>query len=97
MNMFGGQQPAGPSAVDMAKLQMDDMADMFTKMNRACFQKCVQNLKEGDLQVGEMTCVDRCVGKFMEARERMYESFQKQSEAQQQQQQAIANAMQSMG
>eukprot|EP00636_Phaeomonas_parva_P002341 CAMPEP_0118859074 /NCGR_PEP_ID=MMETSP1163-20130328/5476_1 /TAXON_ID=124430 /ORGANISM="Phaeomonas parva, Strain CCMP2877" /LENGTH=99 /DNA_ID=CAMNT_0006792607 /DNA_START=166 /DNA_END=465 /DNA_ORIENTATION=- len=96
MNMFGGSEPSGPSPVDLAKAEMDDLNEMFTRMNKACFQKCIQKVKEGDLQVGEMTCIDRCVGKFMEARVRVQEQFQKQSEAlqaQQESQQQIAAAM----
>eukprot|EP00968_Pinguiococcus_pyrenoidosus_P005586 scaffold362_cov246-Pinguiococcus_pyrenoidosus.AAC.11 len=59
MNMFGGG-PGGPSQLDLAKTQLDDLSEMFARMNKACFRKCVLATKEGDLQVGEMTCIDRC-------------------------------------
>ena len=34
-------------------------------MTEQCFRKCVAMYKEPDLSVGEATCVDRCVHKYM--------------------------------
>ena len=45
---------------------------------------------DGDLAVGEMACVDRCVGKYMQAQERVGQvlnNFEQQMKAQE-----IANA-----
>lgn len=37
-----------------------------------CFQKCVLKMSgDSDLNVGEMTCVDRCVSKYMEAQDKV--------------------------
>lgn len=38
-------------------------------MAKMCSKKCVTKYSDGDLAVGEMTCVDRCVGKYMHAQE----------------------------
>ena len=47
------------------------MTEMFNKMSASCWKKCVVTQKEGELSVGEMSCVDRCVGKYMQAQEKV--------------------------
>jgi hypothetical protein len=57
MNMlFGDGQP---SRLEQAKLEVKMMNDMFTRMNATCFKKCAIKFHENDLNVGEMTCIDR--------------------------------------
>ena len=41
-------------------------------MIQVCNKKCVVKFNEPDLQVGEMACVDRCVGKYMQAQDKVF-------------------------
>ena len=52
---------------------------MFNRMVDLCFQKCVDSraYKDGELDVGEMSCTDRCIGKYLEASIRVGERLQK--------------------
>ena len=59
-------------------------------MSQTCAKKCIVRYTDGDLAVGEMACVDRCVGKYMQAQERVGQvlnNFEQQMKAQE-----IANA-----
>lgn len=45
---------------------------LFTfRLNESCARKCIIKYTDGDLAVGEMACVDRCVGKYMQAQEKV--------------------------
>jgi import inner membrane translocase subunit TIM10 len=53
-------------------MEAEILTDLFTKMSTMCHKKCVvRNIGEGDLSVGEMACTDRCVGKYMQAQEKI--------------------------
>jgi import inner membrane translocase subunit TIM10 len=57
-------------------------------MSATCFKKCVAKYKEGDLQVGEMSCVDRCVGKYSQCHDeigKILQAFEQQAKLQQKQ------------
>ena len=56
--------------------QAEAMTEYFNRMIHSCNKKCVVKFNEPDLQVGEMSCVDRCVGKYMQAQERVAEVLQ---------------------
>ncbi|KAH1263935.1 Mitochondrial import inner membrane translocase subunit TIM10 [Glycine max] len=60
-----------PSAFDkeqifgMAEKEMEYRVELFNKMTQTCFNKCVDNrYKESELNMGENSCIDRCVSKY---------------------------------
>jgi import inner membrane translocase subunit TIM10 len=52
-------------AYDMANHEMEYRVDLFNRMTATCFSKCMdKKYREGDLNVGENSCVDRCSAKY---------------------------------
>lgn len=41
-----------------------------------CSKKCVTKFHDQELAIGEMTCVDRCVGKYLSAQAKVGEVLQ---------------------
>lgn len=58
-------------------------------MTEQCFRKCVAMYKEPELSVGEATCVDRCVHKYMTSHSKVQEILSKHAQAAAQQQQEM--------
>ena len=85
-------QQVGPDPVKAAMLELECYTDLYNKMSDMCFQKCMSHMKDGDLNVGEMSCVDRCVGKYMEAHDVVGKKLQQANE----QAQALAATQQGM-
>ncbi|GAU17289.1 hypothetical protein TSUD_110060, partial [Trifolium subterraneum] len=49
----------------MAEKEMEYRVELFNKMTQSCFNKCVDNkYKESELNMGENSCIDRCVSKY---------------------------------
>mmetsp|Transcript_11882 Transcript_11882/g.17718 ORF Transcript_11882/g.17718 Transcript_11882/m.17718 type:complete len:97 (-) Transcript_11882:109-399(-) len=62
-------KPKGPSRLEVARLEVEMMSDMYQKMVDTCFSKCIVNMKEDSLSVGEMSCTDRCAFKYLSSQE----------------------------
>jgi import inner membrane translocase subunit TIM10 len=100
MNFFGGgqEQPQGPDPVFAAKTEMEMYTDLFNKIADKCFNKCASRKhKDPDLSLGEMTCTDRCVAKYLESQQRVGEVLQQANEQQIAQQQTMVNTQNAMG
>lgn len=89
MSLFGGGGASRQKLEEQQKMQMfqarsemEFTMNMFNAMTRNCYRKCVPKLRdEPDLNVAEMTCVDRCVSKFMKAHARVGKEMEKQNAA----------------
>ncbi|RHY26210.1 hypothetical protein DYB32_007801 [Aphanomyces invadans] len=53
--------------MESVKQEADTLMHMQDRMRQICFEKCVHRFREGDLDMGESTCDDRCVGKYLQA------------------------------
>lgn len=72
--------------------------DLFNKIASSCFSKCASaKHREPDLSLGEMTCADRCVSKYLESQERVGAVLQRANEAQLAQQQSLTDMQRQMG
>jgi import inner membrane translocase subunit TIM10 len=80
-----------------AKTEMELFADLFNKMSDVCFKKCVGRMKESDLSVGEMSCADRCVGKYLGALEIVATCVSRVDGQMKQQAEAAQNVMNRFG
>ncbi|KAK8488839.1 hypothetical protein V6N11_025353 [Hibiscus sabdariffa] len=60
--------PAGidkEQAFGMAETEMEYRVELFNRLAQTCFNKCVdKRYKEAELNMGENSCIDRCVSKY---------------------------------
>lgn len=76
---------ANDPQIKMARVEMEGVTGMFNRLNDLCFKKCMclrATFPEADLNVGEMSCADRCVGKYLEAQDRVGKLMQEYQQAQ---------------
>jgi mitochondrial import inner membrane translocase subunit TIM10 len=57
---------SSPTPVQMALVEMKGLADTFSRMSETCYKKCIPSVKEAALAMGEISCVDRCVNKYLD-------------------------------
>jgi len=69
--------------VTMATYEIAGVTDLFNIITETCFEKCISKITDGELQVGETTCDDRCVIKYMATQNRVAEILNKYFAAQQ--------------
>lgn len=82
----------------IAKTEMEMYTDLFNKIASSCFHKCASRKhKEPDLSLGEMTCTDRCVSKYLEGQQIVGAVLQQANEQQLQQQQAMQQMQNQFG
>ncbi|EUD66551.1 hypothetical protein C922_03185 [Plasmodium inui San Antonio 1] len=54
------------SKVNSTVVELLGMSDLFKRMQNTCWSKCIPDVNDSFLSVGETSCVDRCVHKYME-------------------------------
>ncbi|KJP86615.1 hypothetical protein AK88_03719 [Plasmodium fragile] len=54
------------SKVNSTVVELLGMSDLFKRMQNTCWSKCIPDVNDSLLSVGETSCVDRCVHKYME-------------------------------
>ncbi|GAW82819.1 mitochondrial import inner membrane translocase subunit TIM10 [Plasmodium gonderi] len=54
------------SKVNSTVVELLGMSDLFKRMQNTCWGKCIPDANDSFLSVGETSCVDRCVHKYME-------------------------------
>ncbi|THV05976.1 hypothetical protein K435DRAFT_711894, partial [Dendrothele bispora CBS 962.96] len=68
--------------IEMAITELDTITDFFNRMVSSCHAKCVgTRYAEGDLNKGEMVCIDRCVAKYNEVQKKVGEKIQSRGAA----------------
>lgn len=51
--------------INMVTSEMEYRVELFNRLTHTCFNKCVEKrYKEGELHIGENSCIDRCVSKY---------------------------------
>jgi len=65
--------PEAPSGFDKDKfigtvdleMEVGHKVELFNTLTQTCYAKCIpRRYKEGELNIGECSCVDRCVAKY---------------------------------
>lgn len=77
---FGRPQPSSAERLAAAEQEVDMIADMFSKLTKACMKKCIPpTYREGELNKGEGVCIDRCTAKFFDVQMKVSELLQQEA------------------
>jgi hypothetical protein len=60
-----------------AKHEIAAITDMYNRMLKQCFEKCVEHFNDSELSLGENVCIDRCVLKYGESQVKVGEAMAK--------------------
>ncbi|KAJ3718289.1 Tim10/DDP family zinc finger-domain-containing protein [Lentinula raphanica] len=88
MSFLTGARPTGPTGgvntdkIEMAITELDTITDFFNRMVASCHAKCITpRYTDGELNKGEMVCIDRCVSKYNEVQKKVGEKIQSRGAA----------------
>lgn len=82
----------------IAQTEMEMYTTLFNKLTTTCFSKCVSRKhKQEDLALGETSCIDRCVAKYMASQQKIGTVLQKANEAQMEQAKRMQQMQQAFG
>mmetsp|Transcript_6976 Transcript_6976/g.8701 ORF Transcript_6976/g.8701 Transcript_6976/m.8701 type:complete len:102 (-) Transcript_6976:452-757(-) len=100
MSFFGGGQQEAPTVDPLfaAQTEMEMVTVSLNKIVSTCFTKCASRKhKDKDLQLGEMSCIDRCTAKYLDAQEKVGLVLQKANEEQAKQMQNMQQMQNAFG
>ncbi|KAH7880448.1 Tim10/DDP family zinc finger-domain-containing protein [Lentinula edodes] len=88
MSFLSGARPTGSTGgvntdkIEMAITELDTITDFFNRMVASCHAKCITpRYTDGELNKGEMVCIDRCVSKYNEVQKKVGEKIQSRGAA----------------
>ncbi|KAI8062169.1 Tim10/DDP family zinc finger-domain-containing protein [Gongronella butleri] len=60
------QAYVNPDNLVLAEQQVDAFMGLYNRISEKCHKKCIPtHYREGDLNKGEMVCLDRCAAKYL--------------------------------
>mmetsp|Transcript_12562 Transcript_12562/g.19765 ORF Transcript_12562/g.19765 Transcript_12562/m.19765 type:complete len:86 (+) Transcript_12562:14-271(+) len=80
----GTQQLTPDQRLASAKTEIAAFSDMYNRMLKQCFEKCVDHFHDSELSLGENTCLDRCVSKYVDSQQKVGVILQNVTEQMQQ-------------
>jgi len=82
-----GPSPDQSAAVQMIRENFKAYTQQLNVVNQLCWEKCMSKKNQSELSIGELSCDDRCVLKFLATTTKVGEVFGSLMSAQAQQQQ----------
>lgn len=76
-----GGAPLSPQAALMMET-FKEYAQQLNNVSDVCWEKCITKKSQTDLTIGEISCEDRCVLKYLATTTAVADTFQKQMMAQ---------------